>query len=365
VEAIRKVASEGWISSTGPEVQRFEKDFADYIGTENAVSCSSGTTALHLALKAGGIGAGDEVIVPDLTFIASASMIVACGATPVFADVSSSDWNLSAESVSRCLSPRTRAIMPVHLYGNSADCEAIAQAAPGTWIIEDAAEAFGASRYGRKVGTFGRVGCFSFYGNKIITTGEGGMVVTDNAEMATRMRLLRGHAMSPGARYYHAELGFNYRMTALQAALGRSQLARVQNILERKCRIANWYAESLGDIPEVTLHPAGTAQTRSIFWMYSILLPTAEVRDQMIAELSASGVDTRPFFLPMSTLPPFRPQVVHNPVSRSLSERGLNLPSGPLLTEAEISFVADTIRHVLGRGGRGVVTSFPTLEHAA
>jgi perosamine synthetase len=171
--------------------------------------------------------------------------------------------------------------------------------------------------------------------------------------------------MSPSVRYYHAELGFNYRMTALQAALGRSQLARVQNILERKCRIANWYAESLGDIPEVTLHPAGTAQTRSIFWMYSILLPTAEVRDQMIADLSASGLDTRPFFLPMSTLPPFRHQAVHNPVSRSLSECGLNLPSGPLLTEAEIGFVAETIRHALGHGRRGVVISFPSLDHAA
>jgi perosamine synthetase len=362
VAEVRRVTLSGWISSSSPDVVSFEEEFATSIGARKAISCSSGTAALHLSLRAAGIGPGDEVIVPDLTFIAPASMVVACGATPVFADVSVEDWNLTPESVSQCVSPRTRAVIAVHLYGNPADCERLAEAAPGTMIIEDAAQSCGASRGNAKVGTFGTFGCFSFFGNKIITTGEGGMVVTDDPDLASRMHLLRGHAMSPDRRYFHPELGFNYRMTGMQAAMGRSQLRRMDQILSRKRRIAELYAERLTGLPELYLHPPGTKNAQSIFWMYSILTPSQTMRDAMMRRLGTKGIDTRPFFCPMSSLPPFAGHRTNSPVSRELSERGLNLPSGPLLTESEIDFVADAVREALGRSKRSKVTSITAFN---
>jgi perosamine synthetase len=364
VAEIGRVAASGWVSSGSPDVFRFEEEFAAWLGSSKAIACSSGTAALHLGLHAAGIRPGDEVIVPDLTFVATASMVVACGATPVFADVSEEDWNLTPESVSRCLTPRTRAIIAVHLYGNPADCDALAKAAPGVMIVEDAAQAHGASRAKRKVGTFGRFGCFSFFGNKIITTGEGGMVVTDDEALADRMQFLRGHAMSPDRRYFHPELGFNYRMTGMQAALGRSQLRRVEEVLSRKRRIAMLYAERLADLPELCLHPPGTKDTRSIFWMYAILTPSQTIRDALMGKLRKKGVDTRPFFCPMSSMPPFAAHATDAPVSRHLSMRGLNLPSGPLLTEQEVDFVADAVREAIGRSSPSKVTSITSLHDA-
>jgi perosamine synthetase len=208
-----------------------------------------------------------------------------------------------------------------------------------------------------KTGTFGTFGCFSFFGNKIITTGEGGMVLTDDADLASRMHLLRGHGMSPDRRYFHPELGFNYRMTGMQAAMGRSQLRRMDEILSRKRKIAELYAERLAGLPELSLHPPGAETARSIFWMYSILTPTQTVRDAMMRSLGMKGIDTRPFFCPMSSLPPFAGCPAHAPVARDLSERGLNLPSGPLLTESEIDFVTDAVREALGRSRRSKVTA--------
>jgi perosamine synthetase len=357
VEAVRRVMLSGWVSSGSPDVLSFEEEFANSIGARKAISCSSGTAALHLSLRAAGIGPGAEVIVPDLTFIAPASMVAACGATPVFADVSAQDWNLTPESVSRCVSPRTRAVIAVHLYGNPADCESLAEAAPGAIIVEDVAQSCGASRKNVKAGTFGTFGCFSFFGNKIITTGEGGMVLTNDPDLASRMHLLRGHAMSPDRRYFHPELGFNYRMTGMQAAMGRSQLRRMDEILARKKKIAELYAERLTGLPELSLHPPGTETARSIFWMYSILTPSQTIRDAMMRRLGMKGIDTRPFFCPMSSLPPFAGSRTDAPVSRELSERGLNLPSGPMLTENEIDFVADAVREALGQPKRSKVTS--------
>ena len=363
-EEVKRVALSGWVSSTGPEVLSFEKEFASVVGSQKAISCSSGTTALHLGFRAAGIGPGDEVIVPDLTFVATASMVVACGATPVFADVSAQDWNLTPESVRRCVSPRTRAVVVVHLYGNPADCQGLAEAASGALIVEDAAQAFGAERNHVKTGAFGTFGCFSFFGNKLITTGEGGMVVTNDADLASRMHFLRGHAMSPDRRYYHPELGFNYRMTGLQAAIGRSQLRRLDEILLRKRRIAELYAERLADLPELRLHPGGTKSGQSVFWMYSILAPSLTVRDEMMRKLQMRGIDTRPFFYPMSSLPPFAGYKANNPVSRELSERGLNLPSGPLLTESDIDYITDAVRDVLGRSSRPRLAPVTVLKRA-
>ncbi len=363
-EEVKRVALTGWVSSSGPDVLSFEREFASAIGVQQAISCSSGTTALHLGLKAAGIGPGDEVIVPDLTFVATASMVVACGATPVFADVSAEDWNLSPESVRRCVSPRTRAVVAVHLYGNPADCDGVAKAAPGALIVEDVAQSCGASRDNVKAGAFGAFGCFSFFGNKVITTGEGGMVTTNDMDLAARMHSLRGHSMAADRRYYHPELGFNYRMTGLQAAMGRSQLRRLSEILLRKKRIANLYAERLAGLPELRLHPSGSESAQSIFWMYSILAPSQTVRDDLMRKLQMRGIDTRPFFHPMSSLPPFAGCKVDTPVSYELSERGLNLPSGPLLTESEIDFIAEAVREALGRSGRPKLAAVTVLPRA-
>jgi len=348
VQALNRVAAEGWISSAGPEVAKFENDFAAYIGSSHAVSTMNGTTALHLALTALGIGRGDEVIVPDLTFIASAAAVAATGATPVFADVSRSDWNITPQEVLRLKTRRTKAVLVVHLYGNPADCEAIAQAVPNLMLIEDAAEACGAGRNGRKTGSFGLAGAFSFYANKVITTGEGGMIVTDDAALADRLRFLRGHAMKPQRRYYHPELGFNYRMTALQAAIGRSQLLRIDNVLARKRQIAAWYAQRLGELPEIELHPASSPAAQGVYWMYSILLPDLGTRELVMNALTDKQIETRPFFLPMSSQPPFSKILSRRlPVSHELSQRGLNLPSGPLLTENEVDRICDCIRAAL------------------
>src|SRR5215470_2602755 len=348
VQALNRVAAEGWISSAGPEVAKFENDFAAYIGSSHGVSTMNGTAALHLALTALEIGKGDEVIVPDLTFIASAAAVAATGATPVFADISRNDWNITPDEVLRLKTRRTKAVLVVHLYGNPADCEAISQAAPDLLLIEDAAEACGASRNGRKSGSYGMAGAFSFYANKVITTGEGGMIVTDDGELAERLRFLRGHAMRPQRKYYHPELGFNYRMTALQAAIGRSQLKRIDNILARKRQIASWYAERLGELPGIELHPASSPEAQGVYWMYSILLPDFAARELVAYTLSEQEIETRPFFLPMSSQPPFSKILSRRlPVSYELSQRGLNLPSGPLLTENEVDRICDCIRAAL------------------
>jgi perosamine synthetase len=369
VQSVTRVAAEGWISSAGPEVQWFETDFAEYIGCSHAVSTMNGTAALHLGLAALGIGKGDEVIVPDLTFVASAAAVVATGATPVFADVSPADWNLTVHEVLRRRSAKTKAVLVVHLYGNPADCPAIAQAVPDLIMIEDAAEACGATHSGRKAGSFGIAGAFSFYGNKIITTGEGGMVVVDSEELAERMRFLRGHAMHPQRRYYHPELGVNYRMTALQAAVGRSQLQRIETILARKRRIARWYAERLADLGEIKTHPQMEDDAQGVYWMYSILLQDFETRERVMHALADEQIETRPFFLPMSTLPPFRHSVPEPlPVSLDLSRRGLNLPSGPTLTEKEIDRICDCITVALRRKIQATVIEIhprPSVEKAA
>ena len=365
VEAVKRVAAEGWISSTGPEVQRFENDFADFVGADYAISTSNGTTALHLAMTGLGIGPGDEVIVPDLTFIASAATVAQTGATPVFADVSPADWNITVEEVLRRRTARTRAILPVHLYGNPADCAAIAEAAPDLLMIEDAAEACGASRNGRKTGTFGIAGSFSFYANKVITTGEGGMVVTGDRQLAERLRVLRGHGMAPDRKYFHPELGFNYRMTALQAAIGRSQLQRIETVLALKRKIASWYDERLAEIPQIELHPASTPEKEGVYWMYSILLPDSATRERVMDTLAEDRIETRPFFLPMSTLPPFRQQSSEAlPVSLDLSRRGMNLPSSPLLTEEEVDRVCDGIRTALGMAAIKTVFALQSKEAA-
>jgi len=336
----------GWISSLGKYVTRFEQQFAAFCGVQHAVSVSNGTTALHLALHALGIGPGDEVIVPALTFIASANAVSYTGATPVFADVDPITWCIDPADVARRITPLTRAVMPVHLYGHPAAMDAIRALAErhNLIVVEDAAEAHGAQVHGRRVGGLGRIGAFSFYANKTITTGEGGMLTTDDAALAARCRMLRDHAMPPEKRYWHDEIGFNYRMTNLQAAVGVAQMERIDEFLARKRQIARWYCAGLAGIPGLTL-PAQAEGYVNIYWMFSVLVdaPFPLHRDALIPALREQGIDSRPFFHPMDTLPPYR-AAEPRPVSLALSRTGLNLPSSPSLTEDQVAYICAVIR---------------------
>ncbi|MCC6523514.1 MAG: DegT/DnrJ/EryC1/StrS family aminotransferase [Polyangiaceae bacterium] len=348
----------GWVSSIGPYIERFERDFAALCGARHAIAVANGTVALHLAFAALGIGPGDEVIVPDLTFVATAHAALAAGATPVFADVEPDTWCLDPVAVERALGPKTRAIVPVHLYGHPADMDALGRLAraAGVALVEDAAEAHGATLGGRVVGALGRVATFSFYGNKILTTGEGGMVTTDDEALAARLRLLKDHGMRPERRYFHSELAWNYRMTNLQAALGVAQIEQAEEFIAQKRRIFGWYREELGARTDLELNVERPG-ARNVYWMTSAVLGerAATSRDGVAAELRAAGVDSRPFFVPMSELPHLaRYRKVGRsgndcPVARRLGARGLNLPSGCGLFEADVRRAARTLAHVLDR----------------
>lgn len=331
----------GWVSSAGKFVSRFEGLFAERCGVDHAIAVSNGTAALHVALAALGVGPGDEVIVPALTFIATANAVTYTGARPVFADSEPVTWNVDPEAIAAAITSRTKAIVPVHLYGHPADLDAIVAAADGIPIIEDAAEAHGALYKGRPVGSLGLAGTFSFYGNKIVTTGEGGIVVTNDAELAARIRVLRDHGMEPGRRYWHPVLGFNYRLTNLQAALGVAQLERLDEILDAKRRVSDRYSAGLNHLPGITLPPEAPWAT-NVHWLYSILV---DDRDTVMDVLELAGIESRPFFTPIHQQPLYATGEPL-PVAESLAGRGVSLPSAVTLSSAEIDRVVATLGSV-------------------
>jgi perosamine synthetase len=340
---VLEALDENRISSSGRFVAAFEEAFAKICGARHGVACANGTAALHLALAALGIGPGDEVIVPDLTLICNANMVHLVGARAVFVDVDPKTWCIDPALIEAKVTPRTRAIMPVHLYGHPADMTAILGIARrrGLRVIEDAAEAHGAEVNGRRVGALGDVGCFSFYGNKILTTGEGGMCVTNDAALAEKMRLLRNQAFVE-PRFVHHEVGFNYRLTNVQAAIGLAQCEGVDRKIERKREIASIYAKLLEG---VTL-PAEAPWAKNVYWMYGVLVPGD--RDGVMRRMLDRGVETRPFFHPMHAQPVFRGRVEGEfPVSRDLGARGLYLPSGLGLTRAQQERVARALAESL------------------
>ena len=345
-ELVNDAVSSGWISSLGKYVSQFEQDFAAFCGVPHAVSVANGTVALHLALHALGIGPGDEVIVPALSFVASANAVRYTGATPIFADVCPDDWCIAPSSVAAWITPRTKAIMPVHLYGHPAAMDElqVLAARHNLLLVEDAAEAHGASVHGVRTGAMGVIGSFSFYANKIITTGEGGMLTTRDGALAARCRMLRDHAMPPEKRYWHDEVGFNYRMTNLQAAVGVAQMERIEHFIARKREIAQQYAAGLGEVAGVTL-PVEKPGCTNVYWMYSILIdaPYRLTRDELIPALRSRGIDSRPFFYPLDTLPPYRTPVA-SPVALLLSQTGLNLPRSPGFTAAQVGYICEQIR---------------------
>jgi len=346
LEYVTECIKTNWVSSLGSFVTRFENEFAAFCQCAYGVAVSNGTVALHLALAVLDIGLGDEVIVPSFTFVATANAVRYTGATPVFVDSEPRTWNLDPDAVEAAITPRTRAIIPVHVYGHPADMGRIMDIARRhkLWVVEDAAEAHGAEYRGQRVGSLGHIGCFSFYGNKIITTGEGGMLVTNNAALARRAQFLKDHAMDPERRYWHPEIGFNYRLTNVQAALGVAQLERIDHLIELRRSHARQYQSELADVPGLTLQPE-EPWARSVYWMYSILIQDdyGYTRDEVIAGLKRKGVDTRPFFHPSHVMPPYRTGQ-HLPVAEELSRKGLNLPSGPTLTEEQIHFVCQLLK---------------------
>ena len=349
IRAVAATLSRGEVSGRAPVVARFESAFSDYLGTEHAVACTNGTSALHLALAALGLRPGDEVIVPDLTMISPVFAVSYMGARPVPADVDSRHWGIDPFDLENRLSNKTRAVLAVHSYGNPVDMDAILRFAKkhDLFVIEDCSEALGATYRGRPVGTFGQVGTFSFFANKLITSGEGGMVVTNGKRLAREIKSLRDLRFGRRSKFVHDGLGFNYRMTAMQAALGLAQLGRIEEHLQKARWIARTYAALLGDIKGLQAHTEPPGTTGS-FWMYSVVLPkraSRRDRDILAERLAGRGIETRPFFTPVHRQPVYRGTVRGKgyPVSSYLSARGLNLPSGLTLTEDEIRTVGTAL----------------------
>jgi perosamine synthetase len=337
-----------WISSKGEFIPRFENHFAEYVGSRHAASVCNGTVALHVALLALGIGVGDEVIVPSLTYVASVNSIAYTGARPVFVDSLETSWQMDPEDVRRKISPKTRAIMVVHLYGLPCDMHTLSALAADhdLLLIEDCAEAIGSLYQGRHVGTFGNIATYSFYGNKTITTGEGGMVVTSDEALYERVVHLKGQGLAKNRHYWHDVTGYNYRMTNICAAIGFAQLERVDVFLSKKREIASWYELELENVP-VTFHRENDG-VRHSYWMCSILVNDPEARDSLRKILNEKGIETRPLFFPVHTMPMYVERGEVHPVAENLSLRGINLPSWPGLQKIHIEHICGIIRNSLG-----------------
>jgi perosamine synthetase len=343
-----------WISSAGKYIPAFEEAFAEYCGAKYGVACSNGTTAIHLALAALGIGQGDEVIIPDFTLIASANMVILTGAQPVLVDVDPLTMCIDPALIEEKITPRTKAIQAVHMYGHPCDMDAIMDIAEryGLFVIEDGAEAHGAEYQGRMVGSLGHCAAFSFYGNKNLTTGEGGMVVTNSQDIAEMCALLRSQAFEE-PRFVHRFVGFNYRLTNIQAAIGLAQVEKAAEKIEKRRWIAHTYNELLRGVPGIQT-PYEAEWAKNVYWMYGILIDEEEFgrsKTEVVAGLHQAGIDTRDFFYPMHQQPVFRngtdwrfPDCSGEyPVSTYLYENGFYLPSGLTLTSEQIEIVVDEL----------------------
>jgi perosamine synthetase len=339
----------GELGHFGSYVQRFEESFSEYCSSRFGVATSSGTAALHVALTSLRLGPGDEVILPTLAMIACINVITYTGARPVLVDADEETWTMDATQLRDAISDRTRAIMPVHLYGHPTDMNEIEALARehNFYVVEDAAEAHGAEYRGRRVGSLGKIAAFSFYLNKVLTTGEGGMVITSDQEIAERARRLSDQAFEP-QRFVHRELGYNYRMTNLQAAVGCAQVERADELVTRKREIASLYRRLLAEVPGLTLPPEAP-WARSVFWMVGLVVEDefGPTRDQLQRYLLSHGVETRTFFHPLHRQPLYAEMFLGRrfPVAERLAERGFYVPSGASLTDEEVGYVATCVRN--------------------
>ncbi|MFQ3333785.1 MAG: perosamine synthetase [Woeseiaceae bacterium] len=343
---VNECLDSSWISSKGSFISRFENEFGSYINVNGATTVSNGTVALHLALLALGVGPGDEVIVPSLTYIASVNAIGYVGATPIFVDSLPDTWNVDPLDIAEKITSKTKAVMVVHLYGNPCAMEQIYAICQKNKIkiIEDAAEAFGSLYKGKYAGTFGDIATFSFFGNKTITTGEGGMVASNDRSLVHRVAYLKSQSVSIEKEYWHEEIGFNYRMTNIAAAIGVAQLENADKVLTKKRLIADWYRSGLIGLP-LKFQVEESVAVNS-YWMVTVMAEDEFSRDIIRAYLKLHGVETRPVFYPAHTMPAFKQEKTY-PVAESLSRRGINLPSYPQLNEQDVANICKLIKNSL------------------
>ena len=337
----------GWVSANGRFVSGFEEKFADFCGTKYAISCSNGTVSLHVCLMGLGIGPNDEVIMPALTYIATANSVKYCGAKPVFVDSEYETFNIDPSKIEEKITEHTKAIMPVHLYGLPADMDAINEIARkhNLYVIEDAAEAHGATYKGKKVGTLGNVGSFSFFGNKIITSGEGGMVTTNDEELYRKMKLLKGQGVSPEKRYWHTIVGYNYRMTNMQAAIGLAQLENIDWHISQRARVADLYSKHLKGTESLFRMQLVPENCKSVYWMNNVILSddVKKSRDTVMEQMEQCNIEMRPVFYPMHIMPPYYDQQLSVPVAEKIAARGISLPSHALLSEEDIAYICECL----------------------
>jgi perosamine synthetase len=354
LEYVTECIRTGWISSAGRFIEEFEEKWAAYCGMKYGIAVSNGTTALQVAVGCIGLEPGDEVIMPTFTIISCALAVVYNGGVPVLVDCDPHTWCMDVSQIEAKITPRTRAIMPVHIYGHPVDMDPVLELARryDLVVVEDAAEAHGAGYKGRKCGGLGDISCFSFYANKIITTGEGGMVLTNNPGYGEKARSLRNLCFRGERRFYHTELGHNFRLTNLQAAIGLAQLERIDELVARKRWMGQAYTERLRDIPNLQL-PVEEPWAKNVYWMYGVVLEESTGMDaaEFAQRLREQGVDTRPFFLGMHEQPVFLERGLYHgqrfPVAERLAKQGLYLPSGLALTEAQLDQVCEAVRKVL------------------
>jgi perosamine synthetase len=351
LEYVSEAITSSWISSTGPFVDRFEREFADWCETGWALSAANGTVAIHLALVALGAGPGDEVIVPSLTYIATANAVRYTGATPVFVDVDPATWCLDPAAVESAVTSATRGVIAVDLYGHPADMDALRAVTDsrGLWIVEDAAEAHGARYRGRAAGGLGTIGTFSFYGNKIMSSGEGGALTGNDDDLRRLVRLYRGQGVDPNRRYFFNVVGYNYRLTNVACALLCAQLERADQLIGGRRRVFDLYDRALAGIPGIGFQPVAE-WAEPAPWLYCVTVDEAQFgrsRDELAEILTGAGVETRPFFYPIHRLPPYLPETgapATLPVTDALAASGMNLPTSVRMTPEDVDRVAAAIR---------------------
>lgn len=348
LQLVSECVKGGWVSSRGQFVSRFENDFADYCGTKYAVAVSSGTAALHLALLAAGVKAGDEVIIPSLGFVAASNAVKYCGATPVFAEIDKDTWCIDASMIEEKMTKNTKVIIAVHLFGNPCEMGSIMDAADkkDIVVIEDSAQAHGAEYAGKKCGSLGDISCFSFFGDKIISTGEGGAITTNNKTLYEKVNFLLGQGTSGDKNYKYEEIGYSYRLTNLQAALGVGQLKEIERFIEIRNKIAKAYGDKLAVSNKIRLQTE-TPSSKRVFWSYGILVDSG-VRNGLIEELRLKGIDSRPFYHPLHKLPMY-PSGYNLPVSENVSAQGLRIPMFTGLANREIKFISDSVVNYLNK----------------
>ena len=348
---VQECLETNWISSKGKYVNKFENEFSKVNDNLNALSVSNGTVALHLALVALGIKHGDEVLVPNFTFASCINAIIHSGAKPIIVDIEPDTWCIDHKLIKNLITKNTKAIMPVHLYGMPCNIEEILNIAHSCnlKVIEDCAEAIGSKWQGKPVGTFGEAATFSFFGNKTITTGEGGMIIFKDNKIYDKAKILRDHGMSVKKRYWHDHVGFNYRMTNLQAAVGYSQMEQFNNIINKKRSIAERYTANLSDLNGIKHLPGDTDKAYHSYWLYSLQLEERIDRDEVISKLLNRGIEARPVFYPLNEMAIYKSFITHNyfPISKIVSRSSLSLPSSLNLDNAQIDHICDTLKSTI------------------